>query len=214
MNWTNPPATENQPGAGDRRAEKPHPLPPTADQSSRPDERHEGILGQIRSQEIRVDKRQALSAVSGVPTNFEVFTLTLGTETIELLPLKNWGQLDHYKWTVRGKLPAEPAGLEIGLDHVWIIGETVALNDRAACLKLERLFNDWLRFERDTIELARKKPRQQPTPETRAQAAQPETRALRYRVEVDKRGQVHVHCLQGKETLASIGLTLAGFASL
>ena len=72
--------------------------------------------------------------------NLEVFTLTLGGETIELLPLKNWGQLDHHKWTVRGKLPAEPAGLEIALDHVKITGGTVAINDPAGCVKLETAF--------------------------------------------------------------------------
>ena len=33
-------------------------------------------------------------------------------------------------------------------------------------------------------------------------------------MEVDKEGQVHIHCLQGKETLATIGLNLPGFNSL
>ena len=209
MNWKDPPATENQPGSGDRPGQESQ-----AQGATLRSEPQEGVLGQVRPREIRVDKRQALSAAAGAPPNLEVFTLTLGAETIELLPLKIWSQLDHYKWTVRGKLPAEPAGLEIALDHVRIVGETVALNDPAGCLKLERLFNDWLRFERETLELARRKARMQPTPAAREAAAQPEARALRYRVEVDKRGQVHVHCVQGRDTLASIGLTVAGFISL
>ena len=41
----------------------------------------------------------------------EVFTMTLGGETIELLPLRNWSQLDVYKWRARGKVPGTPAGL-------------------------------------------------------------------------------------------------------
>ena len=28
----------------------------------------------------------------------EIFTMTLGGETIDLLPLRNWSQLDVYKW--------------------------------------------------------------------------------------------------------------------
>lgn len=36
----------------------------------------------------------------------------------------------------------------------------------------------------------------------------------RFHVELDKAGQVHVRCCQGKETLASIGLSVAGFKSL
>ncbi|MCX6923812.1 MAG: hypothetical protein NT154_11490 [Verrucomicrobia bacterium] len=138
----------------------------------------------------------------------------MGDETIELLPLRNWSQLDHYKWTVRGKLPGAPAGLEIALDHVRMAGETVAINDPEGCEKLERLFNDWFLLERETLELARKKARPQPSSAAPASLAQPESQALRFRVEVDKRGQVHIHCVRGKETLASIGLSVAGFKSL
>ena len=55
--------------------------------------------------------------------------MTLGGETIELLPLRNWSQLDVYKWGPRGKLPGTPAGLEITFDHVKVTGETVLISD-------------------------------------------------------------------------------------
>jgi hypothetical protein len=42
----------------------------------------------------------------------------------------------------------------------------------------------------------------------------PEAGARRFQVELDKRGQVHVHCVQGRDTVTSIGLTTAGFNSL
>jgi len=216
MNWTNPPAAENQPGYGNRLSQETH-LPsgsPAPPQPSQLGAKPQGSPAPDELPHIRIDKSLTLSGGGGNATSVEVFKLTLGEETIELLPLRNWSQLDHYKWTVRGKLPAEPAGLEIALDHVRIAGETVAINDPAGCAKLEQLFNDWLLSERETLELARKKARPQPQPTAPASSAQPEVEALRFRVEVDKRGQVHVHCVRGKETLASIGLTVAGFKSL
>ena len=168
----------------------------------------------VKSAEIRIAKSLAFSAVVGSTTDLEVFTVTMGGETIQLLPFKNWHQLDHYKWTVTGKLPAEPAGLEIALDHVRIMGGTVGLDDPAACVKLEQLFNEWLLFERETLELARKKARPQSLSAALPAAAQPGAQPLHYQVELDKRGQVHIHCLQGKETLTSVGLSVAGFNSL
>ena len=71
-----------------------------------------------RTSEIRIGKCLASAPVGGRRTDLEVFTLTLGGETIELLPMKSWDQLDHHKWTARGRLPAEPAGLEIAGDLV------------------------------------------------------------------------------------------------
>jgi hypothetical protein len=212
MNWTNPPGAENQPGWSDRLSQEAHllsgsPAPPQPGQPW-------GSPASNEPPHLRIDKSITLSAVGSNAPNLEVYKLTLGEETIELLPLRNWGQLDHYKWTVRGKLPAAPAGLEIALDHVRIAGETVAINDPAGCAKLERLFNDWLLLERETLELAKKKARPQPLAAAPEASAQPESQPLRFRVEVDKRGQVHVHCVRGKETLASIGLTAAGFKSL
>ncbi len=143
----------------------------------------------------------------------QVFTMTLGTETIELLPVKNWGQLDVHKWRVRGKLPGTPAGLEITYDRVRLAGETVSSKDPEASAKLEKLFNEWLALERGTLELARKKAVAKP-PLT-AQASQTTgQQTLRFQVELDKERQVHIRCLRGKEELAAIGLNLPGFQSL
>ena len=209
MNWTTPPAAENRPGYGNRLGVESFLRSESPSQSEVP-----GTQTPDKLPRIRIHKSLTLSALGGGAPNLEVYKLTLGEETIELLPLRNWSQLDHYKWTVRGKLPAEPAGLEIALDHVRIVGETVSINDSTGCEKLERLFNDWLLLERETLQLARKKARPQQQPTAPVSSAQPNTEALRCRVEVDKRGQIHVHCVRGKETLASIGLTVAGFKSL
>ena len=37
---------------------------------------------------------------------------------------------------------------------------------------------------------------------------------MHFHVELDLRGQVHVHCLEGKKSLATVGFTVAGFNSL
>jgi len=216
MNWPNSPAAENEPGRAGRPGQEIYPF---LDSAHPPQPRPAGAQPQGgltpgRTPEIRIGKCLASPAAGGRAAELEVFTITLGTETIQLLPTKNWGQLDHHKWTARGRLPGEPAGLEIAADHVKITGGTVAINDPAGCLKLERLFNDWLQFERETLELARKKvhaphPGAVPDP-----SEQPASQPLRFRVEVDKRTQVHIHCERGRETLASVGLNISGLTSL
>lgn len=160
--------------------------------------------------QIKVGKRTAL--VSGKEA--EIFTMTLGVETIELLPLRNWGQLDIYKWRVRGKLPGTPAGLEITFDHIKLLGETVSVKDAEGCAKLEKLFSEWLAVERENLELAKKKAQSKATAALPVAAAAPAQQPLHFHVEVDNKGMVHVHSVQGKETLASIGLNTAGFQSL
>jgi len=209
MNWTQPPATENPPGSTGPPGREPH--AGIATQSGQP-QAASGTPPQTKVPGLRIGKALTLASTAGEP-NREVFTLTLGEETIELMPFKNWIQLDHFKWTVRGKLPAEPAGLEIFPDHLRLIGETVALNDPEGCLKLERHFNAWLSFELETLELARRKLHAHATaaPE---RATEPGTQGLHFRVEVDKRGQIHIHAEQGKNLLASVGLTIAGLKSL
>jgi len=49
--------------------------------------------------------------------------MTIGGETIDLIPLKNWTQLDTFKWRSRGIFPRTPAGLEVAFDHVKVVGE-------------------------------------------------------------------------------------------
>jgi hypothetical protein len=143
-----------------------------------------------------------------------VFTMTLGGETIELLPLRNWSQLDVYKWRARGKLPGTPAGLEITFDHVKVAGETVSATDPEGAAKLQRLLNEWLALERGTFELAKKRAQAKPTSVGQEASQRPANLIPCFQVQVDKEGQVHINCLQGKETLATIGLNLPGFSSL
>ena len=144
----------------------------------------------------------------------EVFTMTLDGETIDLLPLRNWSQLDVYKWRARGKLPGTPAGLEITFDHVKITGEAVLIKDPGGPAKLQKLLNEWLVLQMRSFELARQKAQAKPAPMEQKPPVGPESLIPRFRVELDKEGHVHIHCVQGKETLATIGLNLPGFVSL
>ncbi len=143
-----------------------------------------------------------------------IFTMTLGAETISLLPLRNWSQLDVYKWCPRGKLPGTPAGLEITFDHVKVAGETVLSGDPQGSAKLQRLLNEWLALEKGTFALAQKRTQPKPTSVDPDILQQAQNLLPRFKVEPDKQGQVHVNCVLGKETLATIGLNLGGFNSL
>jgi len=71
-----------------------------------------------------------------------VFTMSLGGETISLLPLRNWSQLDVYKWRARGKVPGTPAGLEITGDHVKVASEVVSTRDPEGPAKLQKLLKE------------------------------------------------------------------------
>src|ERR1041384_6672590 len=165
------------------------------------DPRHEIKIGKI------VVPRQGRGEGAAV----EVFTLTLGTETIRLLPLKNWSQLDVFKWRARGLLPCTPAGLEITSDHLKVSGETVSTLDPQACSKLEKAFNDWLALERQSLELAKAKAQ---TPKAHITARQPEEDVVRFQVEVDNAGKGRVKCLEGNEMVKVVALNLQGFSAL
>lgn len=162
-------------------------------------------------EEITVGKTVVL-AESGQQA--DAFTMTLGGETIELLPLRNWSQLDVYKWRARGKVPGTPAGLEISFDHVKVVGETVSTKDPEGIAKLQKLLNEWLALERGNQALARQEAHLAQMPVHQEASIGPKTLLPRFSVEVDKEGRVHIKCLQGKETLAAIGLTLSGLNSL
>ncbi|HWX21050.1 MAG TPA: hypothetical protein VN578_14210 [Candidatus Binatia bacterium] len=138
----------------------------------------------------------------------EVFTMTLGAETIQLLPLKNWSQLDVFKWRARGILPRTPAGLEITLEHLKVAGETVSTWDSDACAKLEKAFNNWLALESESAELAKKKAR---TPKALDAPAQPEVHTLRFQVQIGSAGRPRLRCLEGNETVKEVALNLQGF---
>jgi hypothetical protein len=62
---------------------------------------------------IKIDKTIMPRETEGRTIVAEIFTMTLGNETILLEPLKNWIQLDTFKWRARGLLPRTPAGLDV-----------------------------------------------------------------------------------------------------
>ncbi|HXP61312.1 MAG TPA: hypothetical protein VN829_12525 [Dongiaceae bacterium] len=204
MNWNSQPATEGQPSPGAGLGQ-----PPQGSAPSSPPE-----TSAHPHREISIGKKRVLNQENGQETESEVFTMSLGVETIELLPLRNWGQLDTHKWTVRGKLPGTPAGLDIALDHVKMLGETASIKEPDGCSKLETLFNDWLALERENQELARKKAQPKQGPAARVSSGPQEPQGARFRVEQDKQGQVRIHYLQGKESVAEIGLNMPGFSGL
>ncbi len=161
--------------------------------------------------EITIDKTVV---VTGAGQEIEVFRMTLGGETIELLPLRNWSQLDVFKWRARGKLPGTPAGLEITYDHVKVSSEIVSTKEPGGSAKLQKLLNEWLSQAKGTAELAQQKA-QPKQPLTGHEASlRPADILPHFRVEIDRAGKAHINCLQGKQTLAVIGLNLPGFNSL
>jgi hypothetical protein len=111
-------------------------------------------------------------------------------------------------------VPETPAGLEITFDHIKVASEVVSTKDPDRVAKLQKLLNEWLAFARRTAELAVQKARPQARQVKSEASAQPENLLPTFRVEVDKEGQVHIHCVQGKETVAVIGLNLPGLNSL
>lgn len=161
--------------------------------------------------ELRFKFGTRWASVGGAST--EIFTLTLGKETIDLLPLKNWSQLDSHKWRARGQLPGTPTGLEVALDHVKLMGETVYTREPDACVKLEKLFAEWVKLENERLELIKKQAQSNMETVSRENSPEP-VQALHFEVDTDAKGQVHVRCMQGKATAATIGLTVPGFQSL
>ena len=140
----------------------------------------------------------------------EIFTMTLGEETIQLLPLKNWSQLDIFKWRARGILPATPAGLEIALDHVKVAGETVSTWDPVGCIKLEKAFNDWLALERRALEELKQKAQ---SPKAESSSTDADEDRVHFKVEM-KGGQAHIKCLEKDKTVKEVGLNPLGFNAL
>lgn len=163
---------------------------------------------------IKIGTATTRAEEAGKEVEISIYTVTLGEQTIELLPFKNWIQLDVHKWVVQGKLPASPAGLEVTLDHVKVAGETVLHRDPDGCAKLERVFNEWLELERGTLEMAQKRLHSKAVNQTTPSLKRHESQPLHYHVQVDQQHQVHIQCLQGREVLASIGLNVPGFNSL
>src|SRR5581483_367490 len=207
LNWENPPVTTSRGGqVPDADQATIHALaqPPV---TALPKPASPALPNPIRI-------RRLASQTEGGNSAPDIFTMSLGEETIELLPFKNWGQLDLFKWTVQGKLPASPAGLEVTPDHVKIAGETIAITDAEGCEKLEKAFNDWLTIEIKNLQSTRGGPRRKPASVNESAAQKTQPQMMHFRVGVDKRGQVHIDCLQGAEMVASIGLSRSGFSAL
>lgn len=142
-----------------------------------------------------------------------LFTLTLEGETISLLPLRNWSQLDQYKWRARGKVPGTPVGLEITHDYVKVASEVVSTQDPEGPAKLQKLLNEWLAA---TAWGTPPPPPLEASPPAAAPEvpARAEDLAPHFRVEVNKLGQVLISCYQNKELLETIGLNLPGLTNL
>jgi hypothetical protein len=167
-------------------------------------------LGQ-RQPAIRVGKH---AGDPGRGDLVEVFSLSLGDETIELHPFRTWNQLDIFKWGARGKLPGTPPGLEVTPDHIKIAGEIVSIAEPDGCARLQKVFDEWLTLEKGSLELARAKQKGRGKAASAITSSQQSPLTVQFRVEVDKRGQVHVLCLRGNETAATIGLAVQGFNGL
>ncbi len=192
------------------------PIPPVNEKEAHPERRIGPLEGSTSRPEIsvppiRVEKVRHLSGPAGAP-DLELFCLHVGEESIQLHPYKNWSQLDHHKWTVRGRLPGSPAGLEITPEHVKLIGEVVLVKDPHGAAKLEKLFGEWLALEQETLASMRRGAQARARGQAPSRAEEP--RPMRFQVEVDKSGQVHIHCTQGLERVASVGLSQVGFAGL
>lgn len=142
----------------------------------------------------------------------EVFTMTLGDETIQLLPLKTWSQLDLFKWRARGILPGTPAGLEITWDHLKIAGQSASPWDPEACPKLEKAFNEWLALETQNLELAKEKAQASVVPSEAL--AEPDDEVVRFEIDPSKAGQPHIKCLEGREAVKTVALNLQGLNAL
>lgn len=164
-----------------------------------------------RQNEIKIGKATEPLTLNGRTVAAEVFTLTLGTETIPLVPLKNWSQLDTFKWRTRGLLPGTPAGLEISPDHVKVGDQTVSTWDLDGCAKLERAFNEWLALERKNLELAKAKTA---PPSPASVTPVPEEDALRFQVEMDNARKPRIRCVEGKDTVKIVALNAQGLNAL
>ncbi len=159
---------------------------------------------------IRIGKTLAPREADGTGGVMEVFTMTLGQETIELLPLKTWSQLDVFKWRARGILPSTPIGLQITPDSVKVAGETASVSEPDGCARLEKALNLWLVLERDKIRSAAQKQRQ---PAAATVHTEPVT-AMRFALDLSAPGQPRIRFIEGNVVVKTVALNLTGLNSL
>jgi hypothetical protein len=165
----------------------------------------------VGPQHISIGKKVVPQAPDGGGEGVEIFTMTLGGETIDLLPLKNWTQLDTFKWRSRGVFPRTPAGLEVAFDHVKVASETVCPWDFNACERLEKAFNDWLALEFQTLEQAQEKAQ---TQAAQATTEAPQDELVHFKLDLSNPEQPRLKCLEGNETVKMVALNLQGLNAL
>jgi hypothetical protein len=170
-----------------------------------------GEAPQAGAQHISIGKKALPHGPDGGGDGVEIFTMTIGEETIDLIPLKNWTQLDAFKWRSRGIFPRTPAGLEVAFDHVKVAGETVSPWDFNACEKLEKAFNDWLALEFRTLGQAQEKA-QNHAKQATTQA--PNDELVHFKVDLNNPEQPRLNCLEGNETVKVVALNSQGLTAL
>jgi hypothetical protein len=162
--------------------------------------------------QIQIGKSRVPAEIDGCTTELEVFTMALGEEEIFFLPAKTWSQLDKYKWRVQGKLPGTPPGLEVTIEGVKLAGESVSTADPQGCAKLSKVMNLWLTSEMQALEQVAQKNRA--LHEQSAPARPQEEEPMCFHVELDKSGQAHILCVEGKDKVANVACTVPGITSL
>lgn len=169
-----------------------------------PAESSEGLPG------IRISKTAIAREAAGPGVLAEIFTMTVGAETIELRPYKNWIQLDSFKWRTRGILPRTPPGLEITWEHLKFADQTVSPWDPGACARLENALNEWLSHERQALEEAQAKAQSAPP----GPAAAPDDEVVHFKIDFSNAQQPRVQCLEGNHAVKVVALNQQGLNAL
>lgn len=119
------------------------------------------------------------------------FTLTLGTETIDLEPGKPWSKVDHFKWITRG-LIEEPQSFHVQPDGtVEVNGEKIGPHEKDGPTKLALEVN---KHHEPTVTHA---PPATPPASVAPVAALPDH--VIFRVHLDHLGHLSVECRSGEE---------------
>lgn len=160
--------------------------------------------------EIRIGKTAIAREAAGPGVLAEIFTMTVGPETIELRPYKNWIQLDSFKWRTRGILPRTPPGLEITWEHLKFADQTISPWDSDACARLENALNQWLLRERRALEDAQGNARSA----TQAPPSPPDDEVVHFKVDFSNAQQPRVHCLEGDQAVKVVALNQQGLNAL
>ncbi len=160
---------------------------------------------------VSIGKRVVSREADGGSVLAEIFTMTIGTEIIELLPYKNWIQLDTFKWRTRGILTRTPPGLEITWNQLKFADQTVSPWDPKACGQLEQAFNTWLTREREAVDPAKAKA---PAPAVQANHAPADEDVVHFKLDLSNAEQPKLKCLEGEQTIKTVALNQQGLNAL